>query len=67
MKLLVRSMESSPLRMDCKICMDMEVGLFLLLGRIGIDCRMVLVPCLWHIMWFKLGGYYFRWTMVVPG
>ena len=45
----------------------MEVGLFLLLGGIGIDCRMVLVPCLWHIMWSKLGGYCRRWTRVVPG
>ena len=25
MGLIVRSMESSPLRMDCRICMDMEV------------------------------------------
>ena len=59
-------MESSPLRIDCRICMDMEVRLFPLLGRIGIHFRMVLVPCLWHIMWSKLGGYCRRWTRVVP-
>ena len=49
------------------LCIDMEVGLFLLLGGIVIDCRMVLVSCLWHIMWSKLGGYCRRWTRVVPG
>ena len=28
---------------------------------------MVLVPCLWHVMWPQLGGYFRRWTRAVPG
>ena len=38
-------MKSSPLRMDCKICMDMEVWFIPTLELFGIDCRMVLVLC----------------------
>ena len=26
---------------------------------------MVLVPCLWHVMWPQLGGYCRRWTRAV--
>ena len=28
---------------------------------------MVLVPCLWHVLWPQMGGYCCRWTRVVPG
>ena len=42
-------MESSPLRIDCRICMNMEVGLFLLLG-LGLIvgwfwCRVYGISC----------------------